>query len=64
MAEKNEVSVQVGPGFCGTLAIVFIILKLMHVIEWSWLWVLSPIWIPTIFGLLIFGFLVIIAAID
>lgn len=25
---------------------VFIVLKLCHVIEWSWLWVLSPLWIP------------------
>lgn len=30
----------------GLLLIAFIVLKLCHVIEWSWLWVLSPIWIP------------------
>lgn len=35
-----------GIGFCGLLGIVFIILKLVGVISWSWLWVLSPIWIP------------------
>lgn len=35
-----------GMGFCGTLTIVFVILKLTHVIDWSWWWVLSPIWIP------------------
>lgn len=35
-----------GISFCGLLTIVFIVLKLTHVIEWSWLWVLSPIWIP------------------
>lgn len=28
------------------LAIVFITLKLCGVITWSWLWVLSPLWIP------------------
>ena len=33
-------------GFCGLLCIVFIILKLCHVIAWSWLWVLAPLWIP------------------
>ena len=27
------------------LTIVFIVLKLTDVITWSWLWVLSPIWI-------------------
>lgn len=34
-----------GIGFCGLLSIAFIILKLTHVIEWSWLWVLAPLWI-------------------
>ncbi len=36
-----------GIGFLGLLAIVFIVLKLCGTIEWSWWWVLSPIWIPT-----------------
>lgn len=27
------------------LAIVFIVLKLTNVIDWSWIWVLAPIWI-------------------
>lgn len=35
-----------GIGFCGLLAIVFITLKLIGVISWSWIWVLAPIWIP------------------
>lgn len=34
-----------GIGFTGVLTIVFIILKLCNVISWSWLWVLSPMWI-------------------
>ena len=25
--------------------IVFVILKLVHVIAWSWLWVIAPLWI-------------------
>jgi len=40
-----------GIGFCGVLTIVFIILKLCDVIDWSWIWVLAPIWIPTAIGL-------------
>jgi len=35
-----------GIGFVGVLAIVFIVLKLLEKIDWSWWWVLSPIWIP------------------
>lgn len=34
-----------GIGFIGLLTIAFIILKLCNVIQWSWWWVLSPIWI-------------------
>lgn len=35
-----------GIGFTGALAILFIGLKLGGVITWSWLWVLSPLWLP------------------
>ncbi len=35
-----------GIGFSGALTILFIGLKLGKVIDWSWWWVLSPIWIP------------------
>lgn len=35
-------------GFFGIIAIVFIILKLTDTITWSWLWVLSPLWIGMI----------------
>lgn len=30
----------------GFLAVAFIVLKLCEVIDWSWWWVLSPLWIP------------------
>lgn len=43
---SNSSSSSGGIGFCGLLAIVFIVLKLCNVIAWSWLWVLSPLWIP------------------
>ena len=35
-----------GIGFFGLLTIVFIVLKLINVINWSWWWVLAPTWIP------------------
>ena len=37
------------------LTILFIILKLTHVISWSWLWVFSPLWIPFVFVLALMG---------
>ena len=35
-----------GPGVLSILLVAFIVLKLCGVITWSWLWVLSPLWIP------------------
>jgi hypothetical protein len=40
-------------GFTGALTILFIGLKLAKVITWSWLWVLSPIWIDVLLALII-----------
>jgi hypothetical protein len=42
------------PSLVGMLMIVFITLKLLGKITWSWLWVLSPVWIIAIIFLLIF----------
>jgi Flp pilus assembly protein TadB len=39
---------------CGVLLVVFVVLKLVGVVDWSWLWVLSPLWIPILLALLIF----------
>ena len=33
-----------GIGFAGLLTVLFIGLKLAGVIEWSWVWVLAPLW--------------------
>jgi len=33
-----------GVGFLGLLTIAFIVLKLLGKIDWSWWWVLSPLW--------------------
>lgn len=47
-----------GIGFVGLLTIVFIVLKLLGKITWSWWWVLSPLWISAAFVILIIlGFL-------
>ena len=46
MSNKKSENVSTGGiGFSGLLTIVFIVLKLCHVIDWSWGWVLSPLWI-------------------
>jgi len=35
-----------GGSLVGLLFIVFLILKLTGVIDWSWWWVTSPLWLP------------------
>ncbi len=37
-----------GVGFSSLLLIAFIVLKLCHVISWSWWWVMAPLWIPLV----------------
>lgn len=37
-----------GIGFLGALTLLFIALKLMGYITWSWWWVLAPMWIPVV----------------
>jgi hypothetical protein len=57
MTESKNVTVQVGPGLPALLGVAFIVLKLTHVINWSWLWVLSPFWLglAVALGLLALG---------
>ena len=42
-----------GISFGSLLTLVFIVLKLTGVIGWSWVWVLSPLWISAIIILLL-----------
>ena len=50
---NNESSMNFSIGFTGLLAIAFIVLRLCDVIQWSWWWVLSPLWIPVCFMLFV-----------
>lgn len=43
-----------GTGFFTLLSVAFIVMKLCGIINWSWIWVLSPIWIPLIIILAIY----------
>ena len=44
MGNNREVKT-VGLGFADALTLLFIALKLTDQISWSWVWVLSPVWI-------------------
>lgn len=60
---ENKTTVNSGVGFAGLLTIVFIVLKLLGKITWSWWWVLSPILIEIAVALLILVFMLILAVI-
>ena len=48
-----------GMGFISVLTLIFVVLKLTNNISWSWIWVLSPIWISIILIILIFGIILV-----
>ena len=60
MVKENTSS---GMGIGMILFIVFLVLKLTDVINWSWWWVTSPLWIPLALGGIIIGILGVIAII-
>ena len=43
-----------GLGLLDVLVVIFIVLKLLGVITWSWVWVLSPIWIQLVIVEIVF----------
>ena len=51
---SNSKNVSINFPILGILGLIFITLKLTGHIAWSWLWVLSPFWIPITIALVIF----------
>lgn len=56
MNDNRTAGTSGGIGIAGILTIIFVVLKLVGVISWPWIWVLSPIWIM---ALLVIGAIVI-----
>jgi len=38
--------------FVGMLQVAFIVLKIIDKVEWSWVWVMAPMWIGVSIGLI------------
>jgi hypothetical protein len=63
MTDSSGIHINIG--FVGALGLIFITLKLLHQISWSWVWVLSPLWIPiAIAGVIGLGALLVIGVIN
>ncbi len=56
---KNKNIRNGGMGFISTLTLIFAVLKLTGNISWSWLWVLSPVWISACILIIIFAVIMI-----
>ena len=51
-----------GLGISGVLFLIFLVLKLVGVIDWSWWWVTAPLWIGVGIWLLIILIIFLIAS--
>lgn len=60
---SNTANTIIGTGPLDLVTIAFVVLKLCKVIDWSWWWVFSPLWIPLAI-LLVIGLLVSIFNVD
>jgi hypothetical protein len=47
----TQVHTSGGIGVCGATFIVFLVLKLLGHITWSWWWVTAPLWGPVVLAL-------------
>ena len=61
MSNNNSTATGGGISFCGLLFIVFLVLKLTHVIDWSWWWVTAPLWGGVALALVLFLIFTLIA---
>lgn len=50
---KVSTSARSGLGLGSVLGVVFIVLKLVGIIDWPWIWVLAPFWISFILGVIV-----------
>lgn len=54
MSNSKSSSASGGLGLCSVLTIIFVVLKVLGVAPvatWSWIWVLSPLWIGFALGM-------------
>lgn len=60
MEEKHttkNISIGSGFGLASVLTIIFVIMKCLGHLSWSWLWVFAPLWISAALGV---GILIIV----
>lgn len=61
--ENTKIVKSGGISFAGALTVAFVVLKLLGIINWSWWWIVSPLWISAGIGLIVIIILLIILVI-
>lgn len=61
--DKTTVVTKSGMGLATPLTLIFVVAKLVGLIDWPWIWVFAPVWIPIVVVILIALVLVCIGAI-
>lgn len=60
----GSLNIEIGSSFItGALLVLFVALKLIGIIDWPWIWVLCPLWIPIAIIFIIFIVVVLVSAI-
>jgi hypothetical protein len=49
VSKSTDTAASGGISAGGLLGVAFVVLKLCHVIDWSWWWVTAPFWGPCAF---------------
>ena len=52
--ENSSKGIGCGVFLAALLTVAFVVLKLCNVIEWSWWWVISPLWIYAGLSVIVF----------
>jgi len=56
MSDSSSNSTSGGVSVSGLLGVAFVVLKLTGHINWPWVWVLAPFWIPLAIALTLLAF--------
>jgi len=55
MSDKNTNATSGGVGLGTVLFLIFLVLKLCNVIDWSWWWITAPLWGSVALYVLVIG---------
>lgn len=60
MEENNNLKINIGSSWPIILFIIFFLAKIFNKIDWSWIWIFSPLWISFGFGVSVIGIFLIL----